>query len=68
MELFAAHHAIRPVDGPRIPYYIGYTFALAEAERHLDLLSNLDLEAEEAVDRLTNIQSRMERWYTAWGL
>ena len=49
-------------------YHLGYASAVGEAERHLNLLSNMDLDAEDAVDHLMNIQSRMEWWYTAWGL
>lgn len=47
---------------------MGYASAVREAEQHLDRLSNLDLDVEEAVDHLMKIQSKMERWYTAWGL
>jgi hypothetical protein len=66
-ELHAAHYAIRPKEGPRIPYHIGYALALAESERHLARLEDLEDEAAEAVHRLANIQGTMEQWLTAWG-
>lgn len=66
--MHAAYQAIRPRNGTRLPFYIGYGRAVEEADRDVARLQSLEGMASEAVDRLSRVQTNLEQWYSEWGL
>jgi hypothetical protein len=63
-----AHTAIRPDNGSRLPYHIGYELALKAGEEHLERVEYLEEQAWNAGESLEHVQGNLERWLGSWDL
>lgn len=62
-----AHRAIQPADMPIVPFHIGANFALAAAQKDIQLTRSLERLAMNALNKSNSIEETMLGWLKKWG-